>query len=103
MAMKSDKGNKGQPGPDQHESFATDEGVQGLVPTPIAGRALAQTQETFRNLLAQVESLRESIDSEEERLDAALSFYAAEIVPRLSRQTALRKELVRALAPHVNK
>jgi DNA repair exonuclease SbcCD ATPase subunit len=84
MAMKSDK-------------------AQGLVPTPAAGRPLSQAQEAFRSLLARVESLRESIDTEEEKLDATLNFYAAEIVPRLARQAALWKELVRALAPHVNK
>jgi hypothetical protein len=74
----------------------------GLVPTPAASRPLTKAQETFRNLLARVESLRESIDTEEEELDATLSFYAAEIVPRISTQTALQKELVRSLAPYVN-
>jgi hypothetical protein len=49
-----------------------------------------------------VESLRESIDSEQEKLDATLNFYAAEIAPRLARQAALQKELVRALAPLLN-
>src|SRR5258706_15712110 len=77
--------------------------VHGLVPTPPAVRSLTPAQEIFRNLLARVEALRESIDAEEKKLDAALSFYAAEIVPRLAKQTARRKELVRALAPHVNK
>jgi len=75
----------------------------GLVPSPSAGRPLTRAQETFRNLLARVESLRESIDTEEEALDATLSFYAAEIVPRITKQTALQKDLVRALAPFVNK
>jgi hypothetical protein len=54
-------------------------GVRGLVPTPTADRPLTEAQEAFRSLLARLESLRESIDSEEEKLDAALSFYAAEI------------------------
>src|SRR5437762_8229001 len=92
MAMQPDKGKSGRPLPDQH-----------LVPSPTAVRPLAQAQQTFGSLLARVESLRASIDAEEERLDAALSFYAAEIVPRLAKQAVLRKELVRALAPHVNK
>src|SRR5262249_2280842 len=47
--------------------------------------------------------LRLSIDAEEKELDATLSFYAEEVVPRLARQTALQKDLVRALAPYVNK
>ena len=58
--------------------------VHGLVPTPTSARPLTRAQETFRSLLARVESLRESIDTEEEKLDAALSFYAAEIVPRIA-------------------
>ena len=79
-----------------------DRRTHDLVPTPSAVRPLTQAQETFRSLLARVESLRESIDSEEQKLDRTLSFYAEEIVPRLSKQTALRKDLVRALAPHLN-
>jgi hypothetical protein len=75
----------------------------GLVPRPTAGRPLTKAQETFRSLLAKVESLRESIDDEEQALDATLSFYAAEIVPRITRQTALQKQLVRDLAPYVDK
>ena len=77
--------------------------TRGLVPTPTAGRPLTKAQETFRTLLAKVESLRESIDAEEAELDALLAFYAAEIVPRIARQTSLEKELVRALAPYINK
>src|SRR4030095_6708618 len=75
----------------------------GLVPTPPADRRLTKAQETFRTLLGKVESLRESIEVEEEELDATLDFYVEEIVPRLARQTTLQKELVRALAPYVNK
>jgi hypothetical protein len=74
-----------------------------LVPTPTSERPLTRAQETFRTLLAKVESLRESIDSEEQELDATLSFYVEHVVPRLARRTALQKELVRALAPYVNK
>lgn len=74
-----------------------------LVPAPGAHRPLTKAQETFRTLLARVESLRESIDAEQEELDATLSFYVEEIVPRLARQTALQKALVRALAPYLNK
>jgi uncharacterized protein (UPF0335 family) len=74
-----------------------------LVPTPATDRPLTKAQETFRSLLAQVESLRKAIDAEEQELDATLSFYAEEVVPRLARQTVLQKELVRALAPYLNK
>ena len=75
----------------------------GLVPTPTPNRPLTKAQETFRSLLERVDSLREAIEAEEEKLDAALSFYAAEIVPRTARQTALRKEFVRTLVPYLNK
>jgi hypothetical protein len=74
----------------------------GLVPVPTADRPLTKAQETFRNLLGRLESLRESVDAEEAELDATLRFYGAEIVPRIARQTALRKELVRGLAPYLN-
>jgi hypothetical protein len=74
-----------------------------LVPAPAADRPLTRAQETFRALLARVESLRISIDTEEKELDATLSFYLEEVVPRLARQTAFQKELVRALAPYLNK
>jgi hypothetical protein len=79
------------------------DGGRGLVPIPTTERPLTRAQQTFRTLLAKVESLRESIDAEEAELDATLSFYATELVPRLTRQTALQKELVRALAPYINK
>src|SRR6185436_15024003 len=83
------------------ESFASSAGKRGLVPTPTPDRPLTKAQETFRTLLARVEFLRESIDDLE--LDATLNFHAVEIVPRLARQTALQKDLVRVLAPYVNK
>jgi hypothetical protein len=66
---------------------------RGLVPTPTPDRPLTKAQETFRSLLAKVDSLREAVDAEEEKLDAALGFYAAEIVPRIARKTALQKSL----------
>jgi hypothetical protein len=74
-----------------------------LIHTPTADRPLTKAQETFRFLLAEVESLRKSIDADAQDFDATLNFYAQEIVPRLDRQTALQKELVRALAPYLNK
>jgi hypothetical protein len=84
------------------QSFA-DAGVRGLVPTPTADRPLTKAQATFRNLLSRMESVRESVDTEEQELDAALGFYAVEIVPRLARRAALQKEFVRALAPSLNR
>jgi len=81
----------------------TRNGEPGLVSSPAADRPLSQRQEAFRNLLARIESLRESIDAEQERLDEALNFYAVEVVPRLAAQTTQIKELVRLLAPFLNK
>jgi len=77
--------------------------VGDLLHTPTAERPTTRAQETFRMLLAKVEFLRESIDVAQKELDTTLSFYATEIVPRLARQTELQKDLVRALAPYVNK
>lgn len=76
---------------------------RNLVVTPAQERRVTQAQEAFRALLRKVESLRESIDADEQELDATLTFYAEEIVPRITRQTALQKDLVRALAPYLNK
>ena len=76
---------------------------KGLVLTPTADRPLTEAQAAFRMLLGKVESLRESIDAEEKELDATLGFYAEEIVPKLARQAAAQKDLVRAFAPYLNK
>src|SRR5215468_6471742 len=101
--MKTGKRNDEARSPDRRQSMAAGNGVPGLVPSPAADRPLTERQDTFRTLLDRVESLRESIDSEQEKLDATLNYYAAEIVPRLGTQTALEKELVRLLAPFLNK
>jgi hypothetical protein len=90
--VRTDKRNGGPAGAGTH-----------LVRTPASDRPLTKVQETFQVLLAKVESLREAIDAEEQDLDATLSFYAEEVVPRLARQTELQKGLVRAIAPFVNK
>ena len=100
--MKTDKRNGAAPVPDQRQSFAAAAGAD-LVSIPAVAAPLSKSQETLRTLLAKVESLRKFIDAEEQELDATLSFYAEEVVPRLAKQTALQKELVRALAPYLNK
>lgn len=74
-----------------------------LVPAAAANRPPTRAQAAFRSLLARVESLRQAIDAEERELDDTMSFYAAEVVPRLVKQTELQKQLVRALAPYLNK
>jgi hypothetical protein len=77
--------------------------MENLIPTPTPNRPLTKAQESFRTLLAKVESLRAAIDADEQEFDATLSFYATEIVPRVARQTAVQKKLVRVLAPYLNK
>ncbi|HEX5000309.1 MAG TPA: hypothetical protein VFY29_18955 [Terriglobia bacterium] len=99
MKARETKGDDLNP---NRRQAGADAGVHGIVPTPAVDRPLTREQEAFRRLLSRVEFLRESIDNEEEGLDAALAFYAAEIVPRLGRKTALQKNLVRALAPYLN-
>jgi hypothetical protein len=74
----------------------------GIVPMPAGNRPLTKAQQNFRDLLAKVESLRDAIDNEEGQLDATLTFYAAEIIPRIQKQAALQKEVVRALSPYLN-
>ena len=74
-----------------------------IVHKPGPERPLTKSQRAFQSLFAKVESLREEIDREESELDALLHFYAIEIAPRQTRHTTLQKDLVRALAPYVNK
>jgi hypothetical protein len=74
-----------------------------IVHKPGSERPISKSRQRFRTLLAKVETLRAEIDREETDLNALLNFYATQIVPRLSRQTALQKDLVRSLAPYVNK
>ncbi len=80
-----------------------DNNFGGIVHTAGAVRPLSKPQQAFHALLEEVESLRASIDIEEAELDAAVAFYSTEIVPRLASQTAVKKDLVRSLAPFVNK
>lgn len=96
--MKTNDGQGGSPVADPH---LTTTDAPGLVPVPGASRPLAEAQQRFRKLLARVEFLREAIETEEQSLDSTLSFYAAEIVPRIDRQTSLQKALVRGLAPRI--
>ena len=79
------------------------EALSELVSRPTAHRPLSKNQKAFKALLRKVESLREAIETEEAELDATLDFYASELFPRVTRQTELQKDLVRGLAPYVNK
>ncbi|HEY2381044.1 MAG TPA: hypothetical protein VGK48_07665 [Terriglobia bacterium] len=75
----------------------------GLILAPQPQRPLTKAQRTFNRLVAQVEALRSRIVQETGRLDAALTYYAEHIHPRLRRQTELKKDLVRLLAPFLAK
>ncbi len=76
--------------------------VGGLVVISRPGRPLSKAQRAFNRLVTKVEELRTRLDREIRRLDEALAYYGRHLHPRLQRQTALRKELVRALAPFLD-
>ena len=76
--------------------------VGGLVVISQPGRPLSKAQRAFNRLVTKVEELRARLDREIRRLDGALAYYCQHLHPRLRRQTALRKELVRALAPFLD-
>jgi hypothetical protein len=65
-------------------------------------RPLSKAQRAFNRLVTKVEGLRSRLDREFHRLDEVLAYYGEYIHPRLQRQKALRKELVRALAPFLD-
>lgn len=71
-----------------------------LVPSP--GRSLTLAQRTFNRLVEQVEKLREKLERETRRLDASLKYHAEHLHPRLQRVSALRKDLIRGLAPFLD-
>ena len=85
----------------EDESFRRPE-VGGLVVISQPGRPLSKAQRAFNRLVTKVEELRARVDREIHRLDKGLAYYSEYIHPRLQRQTALRKELVRALAPFLD-
>lgn len=65
------------------------------------GRPLTKAQRAFNRLVAKVDKLRVKLDRETRRLEEALAFYGQHVYPRLQRQAALRKDVIRALAPFV--
>jgi hypothetical protein len=76
--------------------------VGGLVVISQPGRPLSKAQRAFNRLVTKVEELRARLDREIHRLDKVLAYYGKYIHPRLQRQTALRKELIRALVPFLD-
>ena len=85
----------------ENESFGRPE-VGGLVVISQPGRRLSKAQLAFNRLVTKVEELRARLDREIRRLDEGLAYYVKHLHPRLQRQKALRKELVRALAPFLD-
>ncbi len=85
----------------EDESFRRPE-VGGLVVISQPGRPLSKAQRTFNRLVTKVEELRARLDREIHRLDKVLAYYGEYIHPRMQRQMALRKELIRALAPFLH-
>ena len=76
--------------------------ARGLVVISQPGRPLSKAQRAFNRLVIKVEQLRGRLDREIRRFDEALTYYGQHLDPQLRRQTALRKELVRALAPFLD-
>src|SRR5215468_151487 len=74
-----------------------------LMLTPRAHRPLTKAQRAFNRLVARVEELRAQIAAETKLLDDALVYYGTHLHPRLQRQNEVRKELVRLLAPFLQK
>jgi hypothetical protein len=64
---------------------------------------LTKGQRAFNRLVARVEELRSRIAAKTKLLDDALVYYGTHLHPRLQRQNELRKELVRLLAPFLQK
>jgi hypothetical protein len=85
----------------EDESFRRPE-AGGLVVISQPGRPLSKAQRAFNRLVTKVEELRARLDREIHRLDKALAYYGEYIHPRMQRQMALRKELIRALAPFLD-
>lgn len=85
----------------ENESFGQPE-RDGLVLISQPSRPLSKAQRVFNRLVTKVEELRARLDREIHRLDKVLAYYGEYIHPRLQRQKALRKELVRALAPFLD-
>jgi hypothetical protein len=65
-------------------------------------RQLTAAQRTFNKLVARVENLRTRLSRETDKLNAALSYYGQHLEPKLRRMNALRKDIVRALAPYLS-
>lgn len=66
------------------------------------GRPLTKKERAFNRLIARVEALGDRVERERRRLDDLLVFHATHVGPRLERVTALRKDVVRVLAPFLD-
>jgi hypothetical protein len=82
---------------DDRPEVGSDSGDLVLHPHP--ERKLSPAERTFNRRVARVEKLRDSLAGATRRLDDALDYHAKHLRPRLERQTALHKELVRAFEP----
>ena len=78
-------------------------GAGGLILTSQPNRPLTKAQRAFNRLVARVEELRARIAGEVRRLDDALAYYGKHLHPRQQRQNQLRKDLVCALGPFLDR
>jgi hypothetical protein len=77
--------------------------ASGLVLVSQPNRPLTPGQRLFNRLVAQVEELRKRFVKETRKLDEALACYGEHLHPRLKRCNALRKDLIRAMAPFLDR
>jgi hypothetical protein len=62
-------------------------------------RPLTKAQQTFNRLLARIDNLRKKLELETRRLNDALSYHSAHVIPRQAKAAQLRVEIVRSLFP----
>jgi hypothetical protein len=75
---------------------------EGLIFAGGPGRPLTKAQRTFNRLIARIGALRAQLNDTVQNLDRALAYYAEHLLPREKREEALRKDLIRELAPFLN-
>lgn len=64
-------------------------------------QSLTKAQRMFNRLVGRIDTLRAALARETRRLDEALAHWAQHLHPRQLRLTALRKDILRALAPFI--
>jgi hypothetical protein len=77
--------------------------TEGLTLARGSGRPLTKAERTFNRLIARIEALRVQLSDMAQNLDRALAYYGEHLHPRERRADALRKDLIRELAPFLDR